>query len=123
MAAQSTGMFPRKGAYVDEARILPADGSDLDLNISLDNGGVVSVLAYVTTAGVQGDQAAAPHLEVQSAAGDVLFKIPGDYTGKLVMSRDCYEINKLYGEIRTVKLVAVGVAGTAAAPVAQVSLF
>ena len=123
MAAQSTGIFPRMGAYVDEARILPQNGDEVALNISLSHGDDIGVLVYQSAAGQAGDQADAPHYEVRSAADDVLFTIPGNYTGKLVMARSCFEIHKLYGEIKSVKLVAVGVAGTAVAPVAQVSLF
>ena len=120
---QSTGLHPRKGGYVDEARILPANGDALALSVNLKHCPSVSCLAYITVAATQGDQAAVPSYEVRSAADDVLFTIPGGAVGRVLLERDGFGIGQLFGDITSVKLVEVGVAGTATGATLQVSLF
>lgn len=120
---RSSGLHPRKGGYVDEARILPANGDALALSVNLKHCPEVSCIAYITVASAAGDQSAAPSYEVRSAADDVLFTIPGGATGRQLLSRSGYELGELFGDITSVKLVEVGKAGTATSATLQVSLF
>ena len=45
MAARSSGMFPRKAAWVDAETIIPADGSALTVP-DLQHSGEVTIIAY-----------------------------------------------------------------------------
>lgn len=120
---RSSGLHPRKGGYVDEARILPANGDAMALSVDLRHCPEVSCLAYITVASTAGDQAAAPSYEVRDSAENVLFTIPGGAVGRQLLSRSGYELGQLFGSISSVKLVEVGVAGTATPATLQVSLF
>lgn len=118
MAARSTGMFPKVAAWVDTATTLPSDGSLLEVP-NLKHSAAVTFVAFVTTAGTAGDQAAAPHIEVRDENDKVLATIPGDAAGKFTFVRSGIEL----GDVTKVKAVVVGEAGTATAPAAQVSIF
>ena len=48
MAARSSGMFPRKAAWVDAATIIPADGSALTVP-DLQHSGEVTLIAYFSS--------------------------------------------------------------------------
>lgn len=112
MTARSTGIFPRKAGWVDEATLLPADGSNLAVP-NLRHYGEVYFLAFFSADAVGS-------VVIEKADGTDLVTITAPAGGgRRLLMRDGFEIGQLFGDVETIKLNDAGLtAGTV-----QVSVF
>ena len=107
MGARSSGMFPRKAAWVDAATIIPADGSSLTVP-NLKHSGEVTIVAFFSSDAVGSVAVTLGSETVTLAASD-------ERLGKVIKVRSGYEL----GDVTEVSQDQASLsAGTA-----QVSIF
>ena len=107
MAARSSGMFPRKAAWVDAETLIPADGSALTVP-DLQHSGEVTLIAYFSADAVGS-------VEVTLGTETVTLAAADQRDRKVMKVRSGYEL----GSVTSVSQDQSGLsAGTA-----QVSLF
>ena len=107
MAARSSGMFPRKAAWVDAATIIPADGSALTVP-NLQHSGEVTLVAYFS-------DDAAGSIAVTLGSETVTLAAADQRDKKVIKVRSGYELGPVTSVTADYALLSAGSA--------QVSIF
>ena len=100
MAARSSGMFPRRAAWVDAATLIPADGSALAVP-NLQHSGEVTLIAYFSDDAVGFVAVTLGSEVVTLAAGDQRDK-------KVIKVRSGYELGSVTSVSQDQALLSAG---------------